>query len=169
MITIMKRILYLSIAIVCLLSASCRKDQVAVNGITATKDLTPWNTTDVYTGFKPLSTKDTLFITGHNGEENIIIAIKQKGAGTYQPGEFKAYFYTTIGQDVIVSKYQLYNDPANTIVITDYDETKQIIKGTFTLVFKSTYIYNNTLPDKVTFTNGKISTQLSATNMNPYK
>jgi hypothetical protein len=150
--------------------AACKKDkQEVVNGITAQKGTINWNTTNVNTGFKPLAAKDTLFITGQNGEENIVIAIKQKGAGTYRPAEFKAYFYVTIGMDVILGQYQSYNDPGNTIVITDYDEANHIVKGTFNFVLHSYYNYNNALPDKITFTKGKINTQLSDVFFDPFK
>ncbi len=83
-----------------------------------------------------MATKDTLFIMARNGEENIIIGIKQKGTGTYSPAEFKAYFYATIGLDVVVATYQLSNDPSNSINITDYDETTHVVKGSFNLAFK---------------------------------
>jgi hypothetical protein len=115
-----------------------------------------------------LATKDTLFIRGQNGEENIVIAIKQKGAGTYRPDEFKAYYYATIGMDVIVAQYQSYNDPGNSIVITDYDEANHIVKGSFNFVLQSYYNYNAP-PGKITFTNGKINTQLSDVFFDPFK
>jgi hypothetical protein len=167
----MKKYSLLAIAIMCLLSAACKKDKkaVVVNGISSTKSISAWNTTNVNTGFKPLATKDTLFITGQNGEENIVIAIKQKGAGTYLPTEFKAYFYTTVGLDVVLSKYQLYSDPANSVIITSYDETTHLLIGTFNLLFKSTYRYDSSFPDEIKFTNGKINTALSDVYMDPFK
>ena|SRR5258708_5356011 len=166
----MKRPALLLILILFLLSGACKKDnhQQVVNGISTKKDFTAWNTTNVHTGFKPLATKDTLFIVGQNGEEDIVIAIKQKGTGIYQPDEFKAYFYTAVG-DAVLSKYQLANDPANTITITNYDETTGVLKGTFNLVFKSTYKYNNSYPDEITFTNGEINTQLSDVYIDPFR
>jgi hypothetical protein len=164
----MKRAVFLSI-IVCLLLAACKKDNPsAINEIAFVKNSKTWSTTNVGTGFKPLETKDTLFIRAQDGEDNIIIAIKQRGAGTYQPTEFKAFYYVTIGMDVIIGQYQTYNDPGNSIVITDYDETNHVIKGTFQFVLTSYYLYNNTTTQKITFTNGKINTQLSDVYFNPF-
>lgn len=165
----MKKAIFLAAIIIGLLS-SCKKDdnQIAA-GLTVVKDGLAWNALNVYTGFKPLDTKDTLFIVGRNNEENIIIALKQKGAGSYQQTEFKAYYYTTIGLDVIINKYQMDDNPNNSIIISEYNETTKTIKGTFNLTLKSTYNYNNFYPGTVTFTNGKLNTQLSAVYMNPYR
>ena len=165
----MERNISVFIIAVCLLSACKKDDQPFAGGIVSVKDSKIWSITNVNTGFKPLATKDTLFIRGQNGEENIVIAIKQRGAGTYRPAEFKAYFYATIGMDVIIGQYQSYNDPGNSIVITDYDEANHIIKGTFNFVLHSYYNYNNALPDKITFTKGKINTQLSDVYFDPFK
>ena len=165
----MKKYTLLSIVMISLLISACKKDnQDAVVGISGIKGTSAWKTPDAYTGFKPLATKDTLFIVGQNGEENIVIGIKQRGTGTYSPSEFKAYFYVTIGLDVVVGRYQLSNDPANSIRITDYDETTHVVKGSFNLVFKSAYIYNSTKSDEFTFTYGKINTQLSDVYLDPY-
>jgi hypothetical protein len=163
----MKKIALLLIVVSAL---SCKKDkQVAVNGIPAATGITDWTTTSVITGFKPLDTKDTLFIVAQKGEENIVIALKQKGVGTYQPAEFNAWYYTTVGLDAVVSKYQLYSDAGNWVTITDYNETGHSIKGTFSLLFKSTYKNGDSLPDEVKFTNGKIDAALSDTYIDPLR
>lgn len=165
----MRRYTLLLTVTLSLLFTACKKDkQEVVNGLSAKKGTINWNTTNVNTGFKPLATKDTLFITAQNGEENIVIAIKQKGAGTYRPDEFKAYFYATIGMDVIVAQYQSYNDPGNSIVITDYDEANHIVKGSFNFVLQSYYNYNAP-PGKIIFIKGKINTQLSDVFFDPFK
>ncbi|HEY4327401.1 MAG TPA: DUF6252 family protein [Mucilaginibacter sp.] len=164
----MKSAIFLSV-IACLLLAACKKDNPStINGVTFVKNAKTWSTTNVGTGFKPLNTKDTLFIRAQDGEDNIIIAIKQRGAGTYRPDEFRAYYYVTIGMDVIVGQYQTYNDPGNSLEISTYDENNHIIKGTFKFVLTSYYIYSNASTRKIAFTNGKINTQLSDVYFNPF-
>ncbi len=167
----MKKIVLLFIVACCMAPVlSCKKDKtVAANGISAKKDVADWTTINVITGFKPLNTKDTLFIAAQNGEENIVIALKQKGAGTYQSTEFKAWYYTTVGFDAVVSKYQVYSDPGNSVTITNYDESAHTIKGTFNILFKSTYKNGDSFPDEVKFTNGKIDAALSDAYMDPFR
>jgi hypothetical protein len=163
----MRRYTFLFIITLILSFAACKKDkQVAANEISAKKGTINWNTSNLSTGFKPLDTKDTLFIVAQNGEEDLVLAIKQKGAATYRPDEFKAYYYTTVGLDAVASKYHLINDPANTITITNYDETTHVVNVTFNL----TLINNNSsISDKITFTNGKINAQLSDVFIDPFK
>lgn len=149
---------------------ACKKDkQVSVTGISSVKSVSVWHAVNTRTGFKPLATKDTLFIIGQNGEENIVIAVKQKGTGTYGPAEIKAWFFTTIGLDVVVSKYQLEADAGNAVVITAYDVPNHTLKGTFNLSFRNTYKNYASIPDAVKFTNGVINTQLSVVFMDPYR
>jgi hypothetical protein len=168
----MKKLALLFIVVACVTSVlSCKKDkqQAAVIHVSATKGTTDWATANVTTGYKPLDTKDTLFILAHNGEENIVIALKQKGVGTYQPAEFKAWYYTTIGLDVLIGRYALTSDAGNSVIITDYNETTHSVKGTFNILFKSTYLYGASQSDEVRFTNGKIDATLSDTFMDPFR
>jgi len=154
--------------LLCLVHAACKKDSApGINGVNAKKDNVDWKSSSVSTGFKPLATKDTLFIFGKSGEENIIITLVQKGKGTYTANEIKANFYATIGSDVLLGSYHLADVPNNKVVITDYDENSHTLKGSFNLVFKRTH--GESVPDTLRFTDGKINTQLTAQYLDPYR
>lgn len=80
---------------------------------------------------------DTLYVFASGTEETLGFKLLFNGMGTYQiptvanNQTFRdhAYYYTTIGGDVIVSKYVLARQAA--VEITEYNETEKIIKGNF--------------------------------------
>jgi len=118
-----------------------------------------------YTGFKPLITKDTLVIVARCGEENIVLFIKNNGLGTYHSSDIKAYHYTTVGLDAVVSKYALNNNATNTIVLTQYDD---VVTGTFNLNLSKTSGDAN-YADNLTLSNGTFRAKISNTYLDPYK
>jgi hypothetical protein len=163
----MKRTILL-LALITLLFA-CKKDGTRpVTGITATQNGTLLTLPTTFTGFKALATKDTLFITGTNNNANLVIALKQKGAGTYQLSEINAWFYNGEG-DLVTAQYQLTSDPGNQVVITDYDETTHVLKGTFNLSFRNVNNVNNSVAIAVNLTNGTINVTLSDVYTDPFR
>ena len=163
----MKNYIFPILVLLVLLGIGCKKDnQDNVTGITATKDGSNWTASNFGTGFKPLATKDTLFIRADNNEEHLIIALKQKGEGIYQPIDITR-FYITLGLDVLVSTYELDNTANNLVTLTTYNEGTHQLKGTFALTFKNT-MTNNGYPDKIVLGSGKINISLTDVYMNPY-
>jgi hypothetical protein len=160
----MKRSLLLIVVSLYLL-AGCKKGDQLTDSIEV-KDGSTWIANSTGTGFKPLATKDTLFITLHNNEEHLIIALTQKGTGVFKPADVTG-FYFTIGLDGITGTYKLDNTVNNQVAITTYDENTQQLKGTFNLTFKNTKT-NDGHPGKIIFTNGKINAELKNEYMNPY-
>jgi hypothetical protein len=162
----MKTTATLIITALCFILISCRKDNLpAYQSLTAKKDGIGWQAsgTTTGTGFKPMGTKDTLVIGAHEGEQNLNIAIAQKGKGNYSGGQIKASFHETVGYDVIVESYRLKDVPGNSVIITEYDESRHTLKGTFTLTLKSTRDAK-----EVKFTNGKFNLELKDQYYNPY-
>ena len=82
---------------------------------------------------------DTLHITAHQNEETLGIRLLFTGTGTYRilpvPSaryfEDNAYFYITVGQDVIIDHYNLLEE--GHLQIVEYNETQNLIKGVFNL------------------------------------
>lgn len=166
----MKRFALSSALLFCLLATACKKDkQKATANISAEINMKSWATAQVNTGFKPLETKDTLFIYAHNGEENLVIAVKQKGAGTYSANEFKAYYYITVGLDAVTNRYVSATDAGNQLTIIEYNEATQTIKGNFSFVLNRAYPGGTGTPATVKFTNGNINTKLTAVYADPFK
>jgi hypothetical protein len=164
----------LAIIALCFLFTACKKDQQATGSeFSATKTTTnansllveagTWKAATITTGFFPMATKDTLVISGieNDGQANtanLTINLKQKGAGTYKGSEIKAYFYYVVGGDAISGRYLLDPTADNQVVITSYDETNHVLKGTFNLTFKNNFVNYTTTTIKLS--NGKIDVPL---------
>jgi hypothetical protein len=162
----MKTTATLIITVLCFILISCKKDNLPTyQSITAKKDGVSWTAsgTGARTGYKPMGTKDTLVIGASEGEQNLHIAIAQQGKGNYNGAQIKASYYVTVGYDVIVESYRLKDVPSNSVIITEYDESRHTLKGTFTLTLKSTRDAK-----EVKFTNGKFNLELKDQYYNPY-
>ena len=161
----MKKTIFPILISLLLLYAGCKKDDQFTTGIAATKNGTNWIAANFGTGFKPLNTKDTLFITANNKEEHLLIALKQVSKGVFQLVD-QTNFYVTVGYDVVVAAYRLDNTSANQVTITAYDENTRQLKATFDLTFNSTRTDGQA--DKIKFSNGKINIPLNDVYMNPF-
>ena len=107
--------------------------------IKARKNLEMWTVHAITSfGFQ----NDTLYVNGSGNEESLVFKFHFKGLGTYDiatkasDGYFNgnAYYYTTIGLDVITSMYILVQK--STVEIVEYNETEKTIKGNFKFYFK---------------------------------
>ncbi len=151
----------LSLSIASLLTCACKKENSTQpeHAVSAKKNNTDWVAKNPYTGFVNPTLKDSVLIIARVGEETLGIKFKSKGAGTYLQPEVNAYFYTTVGLDVLVSEYKLSNTATNQLIITSYDEGKNTMKGSFNLAFQKTRGDSKYFPDNIVFTNGVLQAQ----------
>lgn len=127
----------------------------------AKKNGSDWN---VYATTSYLNDSDTLVIYGMGSEKSLGMRLPFTGTGTYTikstAGPYyrnsDAYYYTTVGGDVITSYYTL-ND-TGTVEITEYNETQKLIKGRFHFTLKRQL--GDAVPEEMTFTKGEFSVHL---------
>ncbi|EHQ25299.1 DUF6252 family protein [Mucilaginibacter paludis] len=149
----MKTRLTLSLLFLLTIIYSCKKDhdQPAEETnfyLTALKSNNAWGTNSTYAGF----VNDTLYLQGYGNEETLHMKIKFVKIGKYSVTADQCSYFTTIGQDVMLSRYRLRSDTVSSVTITAYDPDKQIFTGTFDLSFIQTYPSNQA---KINFLNGK--------------
>jgi hypothetical protein len=152
----MKKLTVCLITLFAFLMFSCKKDKQPDNSnnyfIKASKNGTAWSAKS-YSIFNNQKTKpDTIVVGGSQGEEHLSIRANLNNQGNYIPDPAKTTFYTTLGQDVIMSTYTLDATKDNTISITKPSSSE--IQGTFTLTFKKTGIADSN-PTTVTFSQGE--------------
>lgn len=153
----MKKAIILLLSILIVLSA-CKKDVVtAPNYLKANGDVI-LDTRQIDVSFKSLIAKDTLYISAHEGENNLIISIINKGKGIYKIGGLDALFYKTLGLDVIVQTFRLNTNADNVLTINAIDSDN--ISGTFSLS-----LTENTrgvrAPSTLILKNGKFNSAIS--------
>jgi len=124
--------------------------------ITAEKNNVKWEAQVGTTKIAP----DSIAITGSQTEERLIMRIKFAGKGTYTLTGNQAQFFTTIGQDVLTSYYNVDNTAVSTIEITEYDNNQAIITGTYSVTLKKAADRYPSYPESVKFLKGKFSTYL---------
>lgn len=106
--------------------------------ITARKNGQAW-TVRATTAF--VEQNDTLYVHGFGHDETLAFKFLFTGPGTYEitaeanSGYLKgnAYYYTTVGGDVLISSYLLARDA--TVEIVEYNEIEKLIKGNFEFWF----------------------------------
>ena len=156
----------LSLSIASLLLCACKKEKSikAEYTVSAQKNNTAWIAKNPYTGFVNTTLKDSTVIIARIGEETLGIKFKSKGVGTYVQPEVNAYFYTTVGLDVLVSEYKLSNTATNNLIINNYDEAGNTMKGSFDLTFQKTRGDSKYFPDSIVFKNGLLQAQIRSVN-----
>ncbi len=141
----MKTPAFILLLFLALATTSCQKHRnccvlpVVANQISATKDGASWRAPSQIDVIKPGVT-DTLILRGHIGEENIAFTLKRNSAGNYTLVD--ATYFTTVGQDAVVSTFVLDKSKDNTFTVTTSADEKNF-QGNFSLYFKQTY--GNTL------------------------
>jgi len=156
----------LSLSIASLLLCACKKENSTKveYTVSAQKNNTAWVAKNPYTGFVNATLKDSILIIARIGEETLGIKFKSKGAGTYLQPDVNAYFYTTVGLDVLVSEYKLSNNATNKLIINNYDEAGNTMQGSFNLTFQKTRGDSKYFPDNIVFTNGMLKAQIRSVN-----
>jgi hypothetical protein len=158
----MKKLTFISAAVLSLLLTACLKN----NDNCCTAPYQPYFVAEragqqVYA--EPGSAKvgtDSIAITGKSQTAGISMRIKFTGKGVYLLTGNQGKYYTKINSDT-TSKYNIHTISASSLEVTDYDSTKHIIAGKFTLNFKKVFsLPSNSNPDSVKFTNGQFSVYL---------
>ena len=123
------------LVLIALAACSCKKDNTVAQEdfyFQARKNNTAWvaNANSYYT-----PGEDTLRIQAFktDSEQQIFLALKFNGKGTYPLKGSRSGFLTTIGQDAVTSQYRLNEKKANALIITDYNSSTQVITGRFEL------------------------------------
>jgi hypothetical protein len=122
-----------SILALCVLF-SCHTDAPLNNGIFSIKKNGTVLTGDVTLRLD--KTTDTLYIfaIAHKPNEEVIgMTIKFNGTGEYTLTKNQAFYYATVGGDVIVSEYKLPENTTARVVISRYTTGDKIVEGTFTM------------------------------------
>jgi len=154
----MKRSLLILLLFLGFVTTSCRKHQSLCcvlpkppEAIAASKAGINWKAPSQISYTNPNNT-DTVSLSGHVGEENINFILKKTDASHYTLVD--ATYFTTVGQDAIVSSYGLDKSKNNTFTSMIFGDGK-ITEGIFTLYFSRTYGSPVTAyPDTLSFKNG---------------
>ena len=80
--------------------------------------------------------------------------IKFQGIGKYTLIKNQAYYYTTVGGDVLTSKYKLAPNSIGQLIVSKYDKDKKSIEGTFDLMLKKDWSYSENNIDTLNLTDG---------------
>jgi hypothetical protein len=143
----MKKLIILLFAALALFNTSCLPDKCCEPPqsnfyLSAQKDGTPWNAYPVGYAIK----NDTITITGTGVNagpqlDSLAIRLKYTGPGNYKLLKNQGYYYYYVGHSGPVMLYNLDSLYDNNLNIINYDQTRNIISGTFNLKFAGT---NNT-------------------------
>lgn len=95
------------------------------------------------TGYNSRTNKDTLVIVATNtvkSDQNVGFQFKFVSEGNYKLTGNQAYYYTTIGGDVISARYKLDESANNLVAVTKYEKGavgtySDVLTGTFKLAF----------------------------------
>lgn len=160
----MKKLLLLALVLPLLLNA-CKKATPTSNtdfSVFAEKNNAAWVAEIPATTSMGAQSKRIVSITARTGEETLNITFNNKGVGKYKSADLFAYYYSTIGGNAIVSGYNLSKDASNELIITSFDEDKNVMTGNINLTLDKTYDgIGNTLPNKLVFTNGAFKSQIN--------
>lgn len=111
---------------------SCHEDENTgrVNSVVAKRNNVDWiGTAEIYLD----DVTDTLTFRGtanRPNDEVLVMKIKFNGVGSYSLKNRQAYYYSTIGGDVLSSEYELGTNVGE-MVITKYEPEGKLLEGTF--------------------------------------
>lgn len=104
---------------------------------------------------------DTLTVLGVGIEEYVYFRIKLAGEGVYELKGGQAAYYTTIGQDVITSRYGINAEEESSVTITKYKQDQQIIEGRFNIYLEKEWSNPSNEKEKLNFTNGQFKGEIT--------
>lgn len=134
---------------------SCHENEDPVQGdnfITALRNGVAWKGTCEM----EIDSNDTLRIWGRDREENLHMRVKFDGVGRYELTGRRAWFYQTVGGDVLVSEYTLPAGATGELMITGYDSTSRTLDGTFDINLAKARANPDNNIDHFHFTNGRL-------------
>lgn len=141
---------------------SCQKENTPEPRLSDYRFTTEWNNSGVeWRGIPEIrldNVTDTLTILGianRPNDEVIGMKIKFQGVGTYTLTRNQAYYYSTVGGDVLTSEYKLVPDATSQLIITAYDAEKKLVEGTFNLSLQKKWSSNVNFAEELQLTNGK--------------
>jgi len=153
----MKKTLFTLLTLLALVITGCNHRNCCVlpdppNSISAQKNGANWNAPSQITYYKKTTANDTLNLIGHIGEENINFLLKKTSENSYTLVD--ATYFTTVGQDAIVTSYSLDKSQNNRFTVTVSTDGK-IFKGIFSVYLKQTYGNPpSSAPGTLSFQNG---------------
>jgi len=95
-----------------------------------------------------------LGISNAPNDEVIVMKIKFQGLGQYTLIKNQAYYYSTVGGDVLTSKYKLAPNSIGQLIVSKYDKDKKSIEGTFDIMLKNDWSYSENTIDTLNLTDG---------------
>ena len=104
----------------------------------------------------------TFFGTANaSNDEVIVMKIKFQGLGQYTLTKNQAYYYSTVGGDVLMSKYKLAPNSIGQLVISKYDKDKKSIEGTFDFMLKKDWSYLENTIDTLNLIDGNFKGKIA--------
>ncbi|MCF0058606.1 DUF6252 family protein [Dyadobacter sp. CY356] len=100
------------------------------------------------------------FVANHPNDEVLVINVKFDGMGVYPLNRNQAFYYTTIGGDVISSRYAMSSEDTGRLVITKYDTIHKEIEGNFEISLKKQSANPENNVDVLKFTNSSFKLKL---------
>jgi len=139
----MKKSILVLLFFLSLVIVSCQKRQPLccvlpkpIYVISAQKNGVNWNAASQIAYYKTPTSTDTLNLIGHVGEENINFILKKTAENSYTL--IDATYFTTVGQDAVVTSFSLDKSQNNAFTVTVSTDEKTF-EGTFSVHFKQTY------------------------------
>lgn len=159
----MKKLFFITIASIAVLLSACTREKSccvlvpAPPFVAGSKNSTDWTSKGTAETFKT----DSLMIIGSKTDERLIMKLKFSGKGVYTFQNTQAIYFTTVGQDVSTSEYQVDESGTSTLEVLDYNVSAKIISGTYSLKLKKVYGNpDSAYPPIITFAKGQFSVKL---------
>jgi hypothetical protein len=135
---------------------SCKKDKVAgpSNFLSAKKNQVLWNVKSEVNYNKVTKKLTILGVNGGANPDILVISLVLDKPGTYLLKGKEAYYYTTIGGDVISSSYQLEGNNTGELILSRFDPDTNIIEGSFNFGLKRIGNGDVSTQENLDFTNG---------------
>lgn len=157
----------LAILIITLGFFSCKNDKEKESvdpenySFSAEKNNEKWaGTTSIQLKSADSDTVSFFFTANHPNDEVLVINVKFNGTGVYPLNKNQAFYYSTVGGDVIVSRYAMGAEESGNLTITKYDTTQKLIEGTFDLSLKKQSANPENNVDILKFTNSTFKWKL---------
>ena len=140
---------------------SCQDDnqaepQLTENTFSAQRNEVNWSGQSEINLDNETDTLTLISIANIPNDEVLVMKIKFQGVGQYTLTKNQAFYYSTVGRDVIVNKYKLAPNPVGQLEITKYDSGKKLIEGNFTLTLKKEWSYSENNIETLTLSGGRI-------------
>ena len=158
----MKNLFFIAIASAALLLSACTREKNCCllppsYFVNASKNSVNW----LSQGTAETLGTDSLMIVGSQTDERLLLRLKFTGKGVYTFHNTQAFYFTTVGQDVATSDYQVDESAVSTLEVLDYNVSAKTISGTYSLRLKKVYGNpDSDFPATAIFANGQFSVKL---------